>query len=59
MVRGTYKYVPKEMMDELNNVKNTFKIDTDSEAFRRIVENARVGKEIRFTIDFNLNRRKK
>ena len=58
MTKGAIKYVPKEFIEELENMKKKFNMG-DSEACREIIRNSKIGREIRFTIDFNINRRKK
>lgn len=40
------KYVPPKMLQELDNVKSTFNIQKDSEAFDKIAEFAPMGVEI-------------
>ena len=50
MVKGTIKWVPKEFLIELNNIKFKFNLK-DSDCFRRIAEDARIGREIKFTLD--------
>jgi hypothetical protein len=53
MVKGQYKYVPKEMVEELDRVKLNFNIERDNEGFKKIAENSRIGREIRLKIDMN------
>lgn len=55
--RGQYKYLPKEVLMELDNVKLNFNIDKDSNAFRKMVDFSEIGREI--TINLNFERRKK
>lgn len=59
MTKGAYKYLPKEMIEELNKLKIGLKIDRDSDAFKRMVEDAKIGRQVRFTIDFNVNNKRK
>ena len=56
---GTYKYVPMEILEELERVKFNFKIDKDAEAFRKIAQNSRIGRDIQFSINFNVGGKKK
>lgn len=58
MVRGELRYVPRELIEELNNTKIAFKINKDSDAFKIIATNSRLAKEIKFNLDFKYNRRK-
>jgi len=58
MVKGTYKYVPPEMLEELENMKKSSLFTKDADCFRKIAENARIGRQIRFTIEFNVKRKK-
>jgi hypothetical protein len=53
VTKGGIKYVPKDVLDELNRIKVNLKFDSDSEAFREMVENCRIGREIKFTMSFN------
>ena len=46
MVKGTYKYVPPEMLEELDCVKKSFKIKKDADGFRMIVQNGKIGREL-------------
>lgn len=46
MTKGRMKYVPPKMLQELDNVKSTFNIQKDSEAFDKIAEFAPMGVEI-------------
>ena len=55
--RGQLKYLPKEVVEELNNIKINFNIDKDSNAFRKMVDFSEVGREL--TINLNFERRRK
>ena len=58
MTKGTYKYIPKEFVEELANFKIKFNILKDSDAMRKLIEDAKIGREVRFTIELNQRRRK-
>jgi hypothetical protein len=58
MTRGEYKYLPKELVEELNNTKVQFKVNKDCDAFKIIATNSRLAKELRFNLDFKWNKRK-
>jgi len=57
MPRGQLKYLPKEVLKELDNIKINFNIDKDSNAFRKMVDFSEVGREI--TINLSFERKKK
>ena len=59
MIRGAYKYNPRELLEELEKIKINLKVPKDSEAFKKIAEYSRIGREVKFTIDFNINRGRK
>lgn len=58
-MRGQLKYIPKELLEELNKTKIEFNIDNDADCFRIIARNNKMAKEIKFNLDFGLNKRKK
>ena len=58
-MKGQYKYLPKEMIDELNNTKFQFKIDNDADCFRIIARNNKLAKELKFNLDFSLNKKRR
>jgi hypothetical protein len=51
MVKGGYKYVPKELLMELERIKHINCIDKDSEVFKRIAKNSRIGSDITTALD--------
>lgn len=51
MTKGTIKYIPKELLEELNSMKIQLDIDNNADCFREIVKNNRVGKEIKFNLN--------
>jgi hypothetical protein len=59
MSKGSIKYIPKELIDELNATKLQFNIDNDADCFRIMATNNRLAKELKFNLDFRINRRKK
>jgi hypothetical protein len=59
MTKGTYKYIPKEMLEELNNTKMQLDIEQDADCFRVIARNNRLAKELRFNLNFKDMRKKK
>jgi hypothetical protein len=46
-VKGRHKYVPVNVLQELENVKASDGIHGDSEAFKRIVDYCRIGREVK------------
>jgi hypothetical protein len=57
MVKGTIKYVPKEVVEYLDSCKSKFNIRSDSEAFRKMIEDSKVGRDIKLSIDLNFGRK--
>lgn len=47
MSKGGMKYVPKEFLIELNNTKSMYSIDKEAEAIRKMLEDLRIGRELR------------
>ena len=47
MSKGRYTYIPPEMDEELRNTKSTYNITKQSEAFRKMIEDLRIGRELR------------
>jgi hypothetical protein len=58
-MKGQLKYIPKELIDELNNTRIQLNIDNDADCFRIIARNNKLAKEIKFNLDFDLLRRRK
>ena len=58
MNRGCYKYNPKELLDELNEVKINLKIDKDAEALRKIAEFSAIGRDLDNILKFHGRRKK-
>jgi hypothetical protein len=58
MIRGQYKYIPRELIEELNNIKISYNINKDADCFRTIAENSRIGREIRLTLDYQKKKRR-
>jgi len=57
MTRGQLKYLPKEVIKELEDIKINFNVDKDSNAFRKMVDFAQIGRDI--TINLSFERKKK
>lgn len=47
MVKGRMAYIPKELALELDTVRGVEQIKSASEAMRRLVNDARIGRKIR------------
>ena len=58
-MKGQLKYIPKELLEELNNTKIQLNIDNDSDCFRIIARNNKLAKEIKFNLDFDLLKRRR
>jgi hypothetical protein len=52
MTKGTLKYIPKELLEELQNTKIELNIAQDADCFRVIARNNKMAKEIKFNLDF-------
>ncbi len=50
MVKGGMKYLPKEFFIELDNTKSMYDLRRDSDAIRRLIEDLRIGREIKFAL---------
>lgn len=51
MVKGTYKYVPKEFIEELDFIKSDFGLKKDSDCFRILAKSSRLGRELKYILD--------
>ena len=58
-MKGQLKYIPKELLEELNSTRIQLNIDNDADFFRVIARNNSLAKELKFNLDFDLGRRKK
>lgn len=56
-MKGQMKYIPKEFLEELNDTKFQFNIDSDADCFKVIAKNNKLAKEIRFNLDFKRKRK--
>lgn len=54
--RGAIKYNPKDVIECLEKYKIDLNIKSDSDAFREMVKDAKLGREIRFTINYNFKK---
>lgn len=59
MGKGQLKYIPKELIEELNKTKLEFHIDNDADCFRVIAKNNGLAKELKFNLDFGLGKVRK
>ena len=57
MTKGGFKYVPKELLEELNNIKFNCKVNKDADCFRIIARNSKIGRQIKLTFDLNERRK--
>lgn len=46
MTRGRMKYVPPVILEELENIKADHGLDVEVEAFKKMAQYARVGREV-------------
>ena len=45
-------YIPKELLDELEETQMNFKLDKKSNCFKVIAENSRIGRQIKINLNF-------
>jgi hypothetical protein len=57
-IRGALKYIPKDVMKELQNIKIEFNINKDSDCLKRMAQRSDMIRELRFGINMNIKRRK-
>ena len=57
--RGRIKYLPKIVITEMEDIKREDELSMDCEAFRKMVQYARVGREARRLTTFGYNWKKK
>ena len=57
MTKGAHIYIPKEFFEELEEMKHKFNMK-NKDALRQIVKDSRIGREVRFTIDFNMRKKR-
>jgi uncharacterized surface anchored protein len=50
--RGRLMYIPKELLDELEETQMNFSIDKKSNCFKVIAENSRIGRQIKINLNF-------
>lgn len=50
MVKGRVTYVPKEFIEELDNTCKIYELKNRSEAMRKIIQDMRIGREIKFKL---------
>lgn len=50
MVKGTYKYVPPEMLEELFQIKKDYGVKKDADCFRLLAKSSRIGRELNFLL---------
>lgn len=58
MVKGSIKYVPKEVMEEISKIKFEFNLDDDGECLRKLAKRSNMMRELKFRIDYTPNMRK-
>lgn len=49
-------YIPKELLDELEETQMNFKIDKKANCFKVIAENSRIGRQIKINLKFINNK---
>jgi hypothetical protein len=57
-IRGQLKYIPKDVMRELQNIKIEFNINKDSDCLKRMAQRSDMIRELRFGINMNIKKRK-
>lgn len=59
MVRGTMKYIPKDVMEEINRLKFEFNIQDEGECLRKLARRSNMIRDLKFNLDVNIKRGKK
>jgi hypothetical protein len=54
--RGRLMYIPKELLDELEETQMNFQLDKKSNCFKIIAENSRIGRQIKINLNFMGNK---
>lgn len=57
--RGKMRYVPPVVIDEVEDIKREEGIEVGSDAFRKLVKYAQVGREVKRIISLDFTRKKK
>lgn len=58
MVKGQLKYIPKDVMIEINKLRFEFNIDDEQELIRKLAKRSDMLREIEFGIDMKMRKRK-
>ena len=58
MTKGAMIYIPKELLEELEELKQKMSLK-NNDALKTIARDSRIGREIRMTIDINMNRKRR
>lgn len=59
MVKGTIKYIPKDVMEEINRLKFEFNIQDEGECLRKLARRSNMIRDLKFNLDVNIKRGKK
>jgi hypothetical protein len=49
-------YIPRELLDELEETQMNFKLDKKANCFKVIAENSRIGRQIKINLNFGNNK---
>lgn len=58
MTKGGLLYTPKELLEEMEDIKVSCKVDKNSDVLRIIAHNSKIAREIKLNLDFGFNKRK-
>lgn len=47
MASGKNKWVPRIVIEELEDIKDEYRLESDQEAFKELTKHARVGREVK------------
>jgi hypothetical protein len=50
MTKGFYGYICKDLKEELDNTMKFYKLNKLSDAQRKLIEDLRIGRELRFAL---------
>lgn len=58
MASGKHKWVPRIVIEELEDIKDEYKLESDQEAFQELTRHARIGREVKRVASFDVFGRK-
>lgn len=59
MATGKFMYIPKELLDELEDIQINYKFNKKADCLRIIAHNSKIAREIKLNLDFKSKRGRK